>query len=117
MLLGLIPMFCFEILRIFGEKSQKSKTWKSGYFGLLRRSIGNPRCGVRRPTPRHGMPRQGKAEVPKWHPSGTPRHIKAMPRRRPMIYIAVLCRGVAIVHKGQNFGFFFRKSSFCTPIV
>ena len=25
MLLGVIPMLCFEILRIFGEKSQKSK--------------------------------------------------------------------------------------------
>ena len=26
MLLGVIPMFCIEILGIFGEKSQKSKT-------------------------------------------------------------------------------------------
>ena len=25
MLLGVIPLFCFEILRIFGEKSQKSE--------------------------------------------------------------------------------------------
>ena len=39
-------MFCFKILRIFGEKSQKSKNWKSGHFEFLRRSVGNPCCGV-----------------------------------------------------------------------
>ena len=31
--LGVIPMFCFEILRIFGEKSQKSKTRNLGISG------------------------------------------------------------------------------------
>ena len=49
MLLGVIPMFC---LGIFGEKSQKSKIWKSGHIGLLRRSVGNPHCGV---NPRQGV--------------------------------------------------------------
>ena len=46
MLLGVIPMFCFEILRIFGEKTQNSKNRKTGHIGLLRRSVGNPRRGV-----------------------------------------------------------------------
>ena len=39
MLLGVIPIFGF--LRIYGEKSQKSKLEKkSGHIGLLRRSLG-----------------------------------------------------------------------------
>ena len=42
MLLGVIPMFCFEILRIFEEKLQKGANWKSGHIGFLRRSVGNP---------------------------------------------------------------------------
>ena len=47
MLLGVILMFCFEILRIFGEKLQKSKNWKFGHFELLRcSSVGNPRRNV-----------------------------------------------------------------------
>ena len=40
MLLGLIPMFCFEFLRIFGEKLQKSKRENLGKHGLLRRGLG-----------------------------------------------------------------------------
>ena len=39
-------MFCFEILRIFGEKSQKRKTKNLGKKGLVRCSVGNPRRGV-----------------------------------------------------------------------
>ena len=46
MLLEVIPMIFFGILRIFGEKSQKSKNWKSGHIKLLRRSVGNLRRGV-----------------------------------------------------------------------
>ena len=53
-------------------KSQKGgKLENLGKNGLLRRSVGNPRhdidlCqGV-------GYPRLGEAEVPKWHPLGTP---------------------------------------------
>ena len=46
MLLGVIPIFCFEILRIFEEKLKKSKIWKFGHFELLCLSIGNPRCSV-----------------------------------------------------------------------
>ena len=67
MLLGVIPMICFRILGIFGEKMQKSKKeiWahrvptprakrKSGHIGFLRRSVGNPCRGV-------GNPRRGVA--------------------------------------------------------
>ena len=64
----MILMFYFGILRIFGEKSQKSKNWKSGHIGFLRQ-----RREPTPPTPRLGMPSRGEAEVPKWHPSGTPR--------------------------------------------
>ena len=64
-------MFCFRFLRIFGQKSQKSKRENLGKHGLLRRSVGNPRRGValRR---RVGCPHCGEAGVPKWHPSGMP---------------------------------------------
>ena len=68
-------MFCFEILRIFEEKSQKCKKQKLEnlrIIGLLRRSVGNPRCGVDL-CQGMGYPRCGEAKVPKWHPSGTPR--------------------------------------------
>ena len=41
MLLGVIPMFCLGILRIFGGKLENL-----GIIGLLRRSVGNLRCGV-----------------------------------------------------------------------
>ena len=59
MLLGVIPMFCFGILRIFGEKSQNNKNWKSRHFGPLRQNlvgkwsemVGNyrPKCDQKRP--------------------------------------------------------------------
>ena len=74
-------MFCSRILRSFGEKSQNRKTRKSGHFRILRRSVGNPCCGV---DLRQGVgyPHRGEAEVPKWHPSGMPRRSKAKPHRR-----------------------------------
>ena len=34
MLLGVIPMFCFGILRIFGEKSQNNKNGNLGISGF-----------------------------------------------------------------------------------
>ena len=39
-------MFCFEILGIFGEKSQKRQRKFFGHIGLLHRSVGNPRRSV-----------------------------------------------------------------------
>ena len=71
MLLGMIPMICFGILRIFREKNRKRANWKSGHIWLLRRSVGNPRCEVDL-SRGVGYPCRGEAEVPKWHPSGTP---------------------------------------------
>ena len=67
-------MFCFGILRIFGEKSKKSKNWKSGHFELLCRSVGNPRHGVdllqgmgcltaARPRYQNGTPRYAVAKA------------------------------------------------------
>ena len=67
MLLGVIPMFCFGILRIFGGKLENL-----GIIGLLRRNVKNPRCGV---DPRQGVgyPHSSETKVPKWHPSGAQR--------------------------------------------
>ena len=71
MLLGVIPIFCFGILRIFGGNRKKEEKLENlGKIGLLRHSVGNPR--------------RGKAEVPKWHPSSKPRRSKGTPQRRPM---------------------------------
>ena len=97
------------------EIVKRGKLENLGKNGLLRYSVGNPRCGVDL--------RQGVGYLAVERPrcqNGTPqvRHD-----------VAVLChgeglhggeglhRGVAIVHRWQNFGFLFRKSSFCTPIV
>ena len=61
-------MFCFEILRIFREKSRKSKIWKSGHFGLLRRSVGclaaaRLRCQNGTPRVRHGLPTVHREQI------------------------------------------------------
>ena len=53
-------MFCFEILKIFGEKLQKRKNWKSRYFGLLRCNVGNPRRGVDLRQGVDASPRKGR---------------------------------------------------------
>ena len=50
MLLGVIPMFCFGILKVFEGNCKKRK---------IRKSRKN-----QAPTPRRGIPRCGKAEVP-----------------------------------------------------
>ena len=73
MLLGVIPMICFEILSDFWRKLQKGKLGKQG---LLRCSVGNPCCSVG--NPRHdvalrrsvGCPRRNESRVSKWHPLG-----------------------------------------------
>ena len=47
MLLGVIPMFCFGILRIYGGNRKKKESWKNlGIIGFLRRSVGNPHRSV-----------------------------------------------------------------------
>ena len=73
-------MFCFRILRILEKIVRVQKQENLGIIELLRRSIGNRCRGV---DLRQGMgyPRRGEAEVPKWHPSGTPwRSISALRR-------------------------------------
>ena len=72
-------MICFGILRICGGNRKKRKSGKSVKIGLLRCNVGNPRRGV---DLRQGMghPHRGEAEVPKWHPSGTPRRSNATPQ-------------------------------------
>ena len=67
MLLGVIPMFCFEILSDFGENCKKGKLEKSGLFGFLRHVIGNPCRGVTL-LRSVGCPRRGETGVPKWNP-------------------------------------------------
>ena len=91
MLLGMIFMFCFGILRIFGVNRKKEENWKIwAKIGLQCHCVGNPRHCVGNQLhgidPRQGVghPRCGEAEVPKWHLSSTPRRSKAKPRRSPM---------------------------------
>ena len=45
MLLGVIPTFSFEFLRVLEKKRKKEKQGKSGLYGLLHRSEGLPRRG------------------------------------------------------------------------
>ena len=62
-------MFCFEILRIYGENLKKEETGKSGQkrASTSQRREPMPR---HRPTPRRGIPCRGKVEVPKMAPLG-----------------------------------------------
>ena len=56
MLLGVIPMFCFGILRIFGGNRKKRKGGKSGHY--------------RAPTPRRGIPSPIRGRGAKMAPLG-----------------------------------------------
>ena len=73
----MISRVSFGFLRIFGEKSQKSKRENLGKNELLSHSVGNPHHGValRRNV---GCPHRGEAGMPKWHPSGTLRRSKLL---------------------------------------
>ena len=56
MLLGVIPMFCFRILRIFGANRKMEENWKSGQKSGIRnpcRGV-NLRQGVGYPMPQRG---------------------------------------------------------------
>ena len=74
MLLEVIPMICFEFLRILEKNHKKEKPENMDKHGLLRGSVGNPRCGValRRSVGclchTMGCPRHGEVEVPKRAP-------------------------------------------------
>ena len=84
-------MICFGILRIFGEKSQNRKNWKSGHMGLLRCSVGNPRCGV---DLRQGMGCLTAARL--GCQNGTPRIRRGIATLR---HGEGLCRSVAVLRR------------------
>ena len=69
MLLEVIPMICFEFLRILEKNHKKGKPKNLGKHGLLRHSVRNPRRGVaqRRSV---GCLAEGEAKVPKRAPLG-----------------------------------------------
>ena len=91
----MIPMCFFGgILRIFGEKSQNRKNWKSRHIGLLCRGVdlrqgvgclasARPRCQNVTPQVCH--------DVEKLH------------RNEGLRRVAMPCRGVTTIHKGKNF--------------
>ena len=81
----------------------KEKNWKSGHIGLLHRSVGNQRHRV---DLRQGVGSLAAARLR--GKNGTPRVRNSVEK---------LSRSVSTIHRGQIFGFLFRKSSFCTPIV
>ena len=65
-------MFCFGILRIFGGNFKNEENWKIWALSSLCRDV-DLRQGV-------GYPRLDEVEVPKWHPSSTPRRSISAPR-------------------------------------
>ena len=85
MLLGVILMFCFEFLRIFGEKSQISKRENLGKHEPLRRSVGNPRRGVA-----YAVAWDALAAARPGCQNGTPRVRHG---------IALLCRSIAVLRR------------------
>ena len=95
-------MFCFDILRIFGEnhKKKKKKLENLAFFRFLRRSVRNPhrgvdlRCNV-------GCLTAARPRGQNDPPSGTLRHSFATPWRG-------LLRGVDTVHREQISDFCFR---------
>ena len=99
MLLGVIPMICFGILKIFGEKSQKRKTiGKSGHIRLIHHSVGNPRRSINL----HQDVGYLAATRPRCQ-NGTPRVHRG---------VVVLCRGVAPIHSNKFFDFVYEHLVF-----
>ena len=115
MLLGVIPMFCFGILEKNRKIAEVQKMENLGIIGLLRRSVGNPRRDIDLCQgvgyPRRGVdlcqgvgyPRRGEAEVPKWHPLGTPWRSIAAPRccycSKRAIFFGFLLKHIIFVHR------------------
>ena len=104
MLLGLIPMFCFGILRIYGgNRKKKGKLENMGIIGLLRHSVGNPRRGV---DLCQGMEYLIAARLR--CQNGTPQVHHG---------VALLLRSIATVNNKQILDFCFRTPRIRTPIV
>ena len=93
-------MFCFGILRIFGEKSQHSKNWKIWAY-----RVPTPQ----RREPHHGVDlRQGVGYLTAARTrcqNGTPRVRRGVAKLR---HGEVLCRSVATVHSEQISDFCFQ---------
>ena len=98
MLLGVIPIICFGIFRIFGEKSQKTKNLKSGQIGLLHHSVGNPRRDI---DLRQGVGCRVATRLR--CQNGTPRVCHGVAKLHHSV--AVLRRIVATVHSDKFFNF------------
>ena len=99
-------MIFFEFLRILEKNRKKGKPENLGKHGLLRRSVGNPRCGVAL-CRSVGCPRHSEAEVPKWHLSGTLRRSEVLRRS-----IVMLRCCVDTIHYEKIFGFLFPNTSY-----
>ena len=69
MLLGVILMFCFGVLRIFGGNHTKKKTGKSRQKRAPTSRRGEP-MSRRRPTPRRGTPLPRRGQGVKMVPLG-----------------------------------------------
>ena len=90
-------MFCFEILSDFGKNHKRGKLEKPGHFGSLSRSVARRGVALRSSV---GCLDVARLRCPKGHPSSMPSYAD-----------------VTTVHKGQNFGFLFRKPRIRTLIV
>ena len=104
-------MFCFGILGIFGGNHKKRKTGKLGIYGLLRCSVGNSRRGVDL-CQGMGYLCHGKAEVPKWHPLGTPWRSKAMLRQRSTPWRSTATPWHSYCSQRTNFFILFLNTSY-----
>ena len=116
MLLGVIPLFSFGILRIFGGNHKREENWKSGHYRAPTPQRREP-TPQRRPMPRHGIPSPQRGRGAK---NGTPRVRRGVAKlhrgeglRRSVV---VLCCGVDIVHNEQFSDFCFRTPRIRTPI-
>ena len=69
MLLGVIPMFCFGVLRIFGGNQKSAKKGKLGKNRAPTPQSREP-TSQRKPTPRNGIPSPRRGQGAKMAPLG-----------------------------------------------
>ena len=93
----------FGVFRwVFGKMDEINKIWAN--FEILCRGVGIPRSNV---SPRQGVtcPHRGMAERRLGQASGTPRHSKATPRRRPTSQYSSAMLWRSTVHRMEIFVF------------